>query len=240
MARDDPDRSSSGRTLDDLFQVLVHTRRKSPAVARKEILDRLQLDELPIDLHVRGGTQKTYPLRPATKEELQKGAPIGEADGVVLDRYHLYETAPPEGIIERAPYTAWGRFFHLSIHGEQLVIEPDCALDYPWDAYSFIIANWSLVAELWPPLVSVDIAAPTALVQSVAELEPQRLQRLIFDSIVRRLHPRGVPEKLSTGAVERQVANAWADECKVLGVKLSDAPIPHRSTIHRYLGRGLG
>jgi hypothetical protein len=111
MAGNDGEHSDSEHTVDDLFQLLVHVRDMRPAVARAEILEHLQLDRLRVDLHIRGGAQKTYPLRQATVEELQAEAPIEAADGVVLDGYHLYETAPPEGITEPIPSDAWGRFF---------------------------------------------------------------------------------------------------------------------------------
>jgi hypothetical protein len=41
--------------------------------------------------------------------------------------------------------------FSLTIENGRLGVLSNCALDYPWDAYSFTIVNWWMVDELWPP-----------------------------------------------------------------------------------------
>jgi hypothetical protein len=162
MARNDDDHSDAECTVDDLFQLLVHAGDKHPAVARAEILEHLQLDQLQVDLHIRGGARKTHP-RQTTEEELRAGAPT-----------NFYETVPPEGITQRVSFQAWGRLLDLSINGKQLVVEPGCALDYPWDAYSFAIANWSLVAELWPSRPTPSVSPPVEpTVDPLVEPEPK-------------------------------------------------------------------
>jgi hypothetical protein len=35
-----------------------------------------------------------------------------------------------------------------------LIVVPECALDFPWDMYSFGIADWSNAIELWPAATS--------------------------------------------------------------------------------------
>ena len=144
MAEAAIDHSDSKHTVDELFQFLVCVRDLRPAIARKEIMDYLQRDKLQIDYHIRGGARKTRPMRQATLEELREQ----ETTGATLD--HLYETAPPEGITRRVHFQSWGKLFDLTVRDECLIVEPNCALDYPWDAYSFTVANWSLVEELWP------------------------------------------------------------------------------------------
>jgi hypothetical protein len=47
-------------------------------------------------------------------------------------------------------WQAWERDFTLSIQDGHLVVEPRCALDHAWDAYSFTIANGSVIGALWP------------------------------------------------------------------------------------------
>ena len=70
--------------------------------------------------------------------------------GVVM--FHLYEFAPSEGITERVQFQHWDAdsVFCLTIRDGYLIIEPNCALDYPWDAYRFTVANWPLVQARWP------------------------------------------------------------------------------------------
>jgi hypothetical protein len=134
-------------TVDDLFQYLVRVCDILPAAAKKEILEKLQLDKLQVDLHIRGGTREILPLCPAEREdELQDK----EFTAVVM--FHVYRFAPPEGVTERVPFQWWdaGSVLCLTIRDEHLIIEPNWELDYPWDAYSFTVVNWSLVEELWP------------------------------------------------------------------------------------------
>src|SRR5262245_34627170 len=50
--------------------------------------------------------------------------------------------------------------FRLRIDDGRLIVEPRCSLDYPWDAYSFTIANLSLINELWPPPVMGELDLP--------------------------------------------------------------------------------
>jgi hypothetical protein len=40
--------------------------------------------------------------------------------------------------------------FSLTIKDDRLNVLPNCALDHPWTDYSFTIANWWMVDELWP------------------------------------------------------------------------------------------
>ena len=158
MAEAAIDHSDSKHTVDELFQFLVCVRDLRPAIARKEIMDYLQSDKLQIDYHIRGGARKTRPMRQATLEELREQ----ETTGATLD--HLYETAPPEGITRRVHFQSWGKLFDLTVRDECLIVEPNCALDYPWDAYSFTVANWSLVEELWPNpnRARSDLSAPAS------------------------------------------------------------------------------
>jgi hypothetical protein len=74
----------------------------------------------------------------------------GELREKKLKTLNLYEFAPPEGLTGRVHFQSWGRIFDLTIRDEHLGVTPICSLDYPWDAYSFTVANWSLVEELWP------------------------------------------------------------------------------------------
>ena len=140
--------SGSAHTIDDLFQILVCARDIPAPIAKKQITKFLQLNKLQIDFHVRGGARKTVPTRPATEEKLK----AWREKRATLD--HLYEVAPPEGVTGRVNFQSWERMFRLRIDDGRLIVEPGCPLDYPWDAYSFTIANWSLINELWPPLVT--------------------------------------------------------------------------------------
>jgi hypothetical protein len=133
------------------------------------------------------------------------------------------------------------------IHDEQLVVEPDCAVDYPWDAYSFVIKNWPLVAELWPPSVSprASTADPTVepRAESTAEptVEPKKrrwsLRRQMLDAIVRQLYGPEGPGDVGTAAIEKQVADGWPAECRTRGVDPKKTPIPSWDMVNDHLGR---
>jgi hypothetical protein len=162
MAGNADDHSAPTRTIDDLFRLLI-VRDFPLARARMEIMEQLQRNHLKIDVHIRGGVRKILPQRPATEQELQGGRPIGAAKGAVLEMFHVYETSPPEGITERVHYQDWGRLLNLLISDdERLIVELEPAFEYPESAYSFTIANWSSVAELWPttPIAPQKAATP--------------------------------------------------------------------------------
>jgi hypothetical protein len=157
-----PHHTNPRHSIDDLFQLLVRVRDIPPAKARQQIFESFQLDRLPVDYHIRGGARKTRPMREPTPEELRRFEALSaalherkasrEEMREEMDRAEafLYEHAPPEGITQRVNFQSWGSIFGLLISDGHLVVEPKCALDYPWDAYSFTTANWSLVNELWP------------------------------------------------------------------------------------------
>jgi hypothetical protein len=163
MARTAADFTASTHTVDELFQRLVRLCDTTPAIARKQILEAFQDDKLQVDFHIRGGARKDQPVRQATEEELRKQAAkeeelrkLGVAQEERQEQLaamleHLYERAPPEGITDRVHCESWERVFELSIRDGQLIVVPRCALDFPWDAYSFSVANWELVHEFWPP-----------------------------------------------------------------------------------------
>src|SRR5262249_54931166 len=117
-----PDRTDSQHSLDELFQLLVHARDKKPAIARAEILERLQRDQLRVDLHVRCGARTEYPMRQASWQERQGRVPI-EA-GMILVRGYLYGITPSEGITEPISFDAWGRLLDLVICDGRLIVEP--------------------------------------------------------------------------------------------------------------------
>ena len=144
MAEAASDHTDSTRTVDDLFQFLVRVQGIRSAKAIDRISKALRHDKLQVELHIRGGTPKILPLRPATDEELQNK----KAAGVVM--FHVYKSAPPEGITRLIHFQEWGRLFDLMVRDECLIVEPIGFLEYPDDAYSFTIANWSLVEEMWP------------------------------------------------------------------------------------------
>src|SRR5262249_2711614 len=152
-------------SLDELFQLLVHARGVLPDTkAKGEILSALQRGSLQVDFHIRGGARSVRRIREPTLEELRELEALSEAlqereasEEEVreeMDRAtaFLYEHAPPQGLTGRVHRESWepGRVFSLTIEDGALNVLPNCSLDYPWDAYSFTIANWSLVDELWP------------------------------------------------------------------------------------------
>ena len=165
MAGTANDHSDSRHTVDDVFQYLVRVCNVRLAIASDEILQALRHDKLLADFHIRGGAQKTRPMRQATLEELRELhttleelrerqatlEELRERNAAMLD--HLYERAPPEGVTGRIYFESWkpNRVFDLTIKDGHLVVMWNCPLDYPWEAYSFSIANWSVVHELWPP-----------------------------------------------------------------------------------------
>jgi hypothetical protein len=151
-----PDPRDSTRTVDDLFQILVHTRGKSPPLARRGILKQLQDGALPVIAHIKGGVRSIGVVRePTPEEQVQE-----KRTGIIAEA--RYSTTPPEGVTLPVDSQSWEHILLLRIRGERLVIEPGCALDYPWNAYSFTVANWSLVEELWPNpnRVRPDLAVP--------------------------------------------------------------------------------
>jgi hypothetical protein len=160
------DHSDSKHSLDDLFQLLVHARGVVPDTkAKGEILSALQRGALQVDSHIRGGARSVRRIREPTLEELREFEALSEAlrgrkasekemrEAMDHATAFLYEHAPPEGITGRVHRESWepGRVFSLTIKDGHLSVLSNCSLDYPWDAYSFTVANWSLVDELWPP-----------------------------------------------------------------------------------------
>jgi hypothetical protein len=109
------------RTIDDVFQRLVHVLGKKPEDARLEIRDRLLGGAPLIALQVAGG--------------------VTDSNGI---------TTPPEGVTLPLNSQSWERMLLLRIREGKLVIEPGGNMIYPWDACSFVVINWSLVEELWP------------------------------------------------------------------------------------------
>jgi hypothetical protein len=124
------DHTDSKHSIDDLFQLLVRVRDIPPAKAKKQILESFQLNQLQVNYHIRGGARTTQP-----NEKF---------------RAHPYEVVPPEGITALVHFESWDGLFRLAIRDGHLVVESNYSLDYPWDAYSFTIANWWMVDELWP------------------------------------------------------------------------------------------
>jgi hypothetical protein len=166
--------------FDDIFQYLVRVCNVRSAIALDEILQALRHDKLLADLHICGGARKERPSRQATTEELRAQA----ATGTSLD--HLYDYAPPEGVTQRIHFHSWGRIFDLAIVNGRLIIIVLCALDYPWDACSFTVANRSVVSELWrakaplaPPAPAPAPAAPPRMLPTkkwlaaIEETHPQ-------------------------------------------------------------------
>jgi len=61
----------------------------------------------------------------------------------------------------RVHWQAWERVFTLTPQDGHLIVEPRCALDHPWDAYSFTIANGSVIGALWPVQASPSNPSPS-------------------------------------------------------------------------------
>jgi hypothetical protein len=217
-------------------------------------LNALQDGALQVAYHIRGGARKTHPMRLATPEELRKFEALREAlqerkasqeePRKEMDRAtaFLYKHAPSQGITEHVHRESWdaGAIFHLSIRDGHLIVEPRCSLDYPWDAYSFIIANRWVVDELWPP----NAAEAT---EAIAE-QGLRLSQEILNSVLRRLFP---PEQFPdfpvdvaksthrTTTVERDVRESWTVACREHGPGAKEliGNSPKWDAINRALGR---
>jgi hypothetical protein len=87
----------------------------------------------------------------------------------------LYEAAPAGGITAAVDPQSWdGDVFALAIREGHLVPEPRCSLGFPWNAYSFSIANPVVIAELWPAAASRPTPAP-----SVAERPPAEANKIV-------------------------------------------------------------
>jgi len=186
MGEAGPNHTDSNRSIDDLFQLLVRVHDIPLAKAKNEIWEKLKNNQLQCDYHIRGGARKTRPMREATPEErgwldplnaqlARKGLARRNAQEE-MDRAtaFLYEHAPPEGIKARVGYQSWDGVFRLRIteDNEHLVIEPNCSLEYPWDAYSFTIANWSLVNELWRPRVMTFVPPAAPVMEASSPTAP--------------------------------------------------------------------
>jgi hypothetical protein len=52
--------------------------------------------------------------------------------------------------IEPVHPQSWDRVLALAIRDNHLIVEPLCALNVPWQAYSFSISNPVVIDELWP------------------------------------------------------------------------------------------
>jgi hypothetical protein len=106
--------------------------------------------------------------REASQEEIREA--IDRATAV------LYEHAPPQGLTGCVHRESWepGRVFSLTIENDRLSVLPNCALDYPWTDYSFTIANWWMVDELWPFRSSQPSSEPNLQASSESTTRPPR------------------------------------------------------------------
>jgi hypothetical protein len=193
MAEVAPDHSASKRTVDDLFQILI-ARDVPPLIGKKQITEALQLGKLRIDFHIAAGARKTRPMRQATPEELKalsdadrsrrRGVRRGRRPKALQARKDLdflYEASPAGGITAAVDPQSWDapRVFALAIRDGHLLVEPQCSLDFPWQAYSFSISNPVVIDELWPPAASDptpsgptgDEERPPADVDKITQLE---------------------------------------------------------------------
>jgi hypothetical protein len=142
MAEAASDHSDSAHTVDDVFQYLTRVLDLPPRIALQQIKEALQLEKLVVDQHVKGGVRS-----PSGTREVE--------DGEGRKRYEVqYEETPPGGRTNPVHPESWGRLLDLTItrggNGDCLKIIALVALTFPWDAYSFTVANWSHVKELWP------------------------------------------------------------------------------------------
>jgi hypothetical protein len=137
MAEATPDNIASARTVDDLFQILI-ARHVPPFEAKDQINQLLRLGRLLIDSHVAAGARKESPRQHWANPEEPAEAPTG-------------------GITTPVNPQCWDRVFVLAIRDNHLIVEPLCALDFPWRQirqgqvranYSFPIANPAVLAEL--------------------------------------------------------------------------------------------
>jgi len=124
------------RTVDDLFQELVL--RVPRYEARNWIFQWLQVGELLIDSHVAATVTRNGKKSPTRKESSKQHWANPEEPAEV----------PAGGITKPVDPQSWGRVCDLSIRGHHLVIEPICGFDFPWDAYSFSVANLAAVPKL--------------------------------------------------------------------------------------------
>jgi hypothetical protein len=152
-------------TLDDVFQRLIA--QDVPALmARRQITKMLQLGKLLVDFHIAAGTRKTQPRRRATAEELaaveraqadflaaNPRATIKDRTAVLVSALDfLYERTPPEGITAKVAPQSWDiPLFAVTVRDGHLMVEPRCALDFPWLAYTFTVANPVVIPTLFPP-----------------------------------------------------------------------------------------
>jgi hypothetical protein len=118
------DDDHSKQDPDELFQILVRARGKRPVNAMDEIQTALELDQLQVEYHIRGGATN-----------------------------YSGKTAPPEGLTGPVLFQAWRvGTMYLAIEGDHLVVKIEGLIDgYAWEDTSFTIVNCSLVNELWPP-----------------------------------------------------------------------------------------
>jgi hypothetical protein len=155
--------TSEIRTLDDLFQDLIKKRGFELEDAHEQVTAQLKRGKLKVALHIAAGTRKYRPRGQATEEEiaevaskiarLPKTTPQEreEIARIQEESYaFLYDVAPPGGISEIVDRQSWGRVLDLVVRGNQLVVEPLRGLDYPWNVYTFTIANPEVIDTLWP------------------------------------------------------------------------------------------
>jgi hypothetical protein len=136
LAETDDNPTDSHHTVHDVFRFLIDVRGLAPFVAKKEVLEKLQLDRLHVDLHIRGGARSRN---------------SGGAEAI-----------PPKGATFPVHPESWGagKILDLSIRDGELVVTPECGLDYSWDAYSFTVPDWSNALSLWPAPVSATLPSP--------------------------------------------------------------------------------
>jgi hypothetical protein len=153
MAEAAPNNSALKLTVDDLFQILK-ARDVPEFEAKKQIFEYSQIGKLPIDSHVAAGACKPSPRRHWANSDEP-------------------EVAPDGGITTPINPQSWGRVFELAIRDGHLIVEPLCSLDFPWQAYSFLISNPTVIDEFWPKPASkaaqTDIERPP---ESIADMEP--------------------------------------------------------------------
>jgi hypothetical protein len=130
-------------SLDDVFQILI-ARDYPPFDAKEEIDEALRPGKLRVDQHIKAGARKTSPTPEGRKAQIE-----GRSADVT------YEVCPPGGITQPVNPQSWGgRLFDLMIQDGRLIVTPCCSLDWPWEAYSFSIANPVVINELWSPAAS--------------------------------------------------------------------------------------
>jgi hypothetical protein len=114
----------SNHTLDELFQILAHARGMSPVEALREIEDKLALDKLHLSYRIRGGAVSYYG-----------------------------KIAPPEGLTGPVLLRAWqARTMYLAIEEGRLTVIPKGPIDgFDRADTSFVVEDWFLVNEFWPP-----------------------------------------------------------------------------------------